>query len=403
MSNQTAETLKLSKRIEAMSESKTIRMAQKSRELQAEGKDIVNLSVGEPDFDTPDHIKKAAIQAIKDGYTHYTPVGGYGDLKEAISAKFKRDNDLFYKPAEIMVSNGAKHSIINVLLSLVNPGDEVVTPAPYWVSYPEMIKLAGGKMVNIPATAQQQFKITPDQLERALSDKTKVLIFNSPSNPTGSVYSRTEMDEIAGVLRKYPHVYIISDEIYEHIIFDGEHISFASYEDLKERTILVNGVSKCFAMTGWRIGYLAADARITKACEKLQGQFTSGPNSIAQKAAIAALEGGNKSALKMRDTFKKRRDMMFKLLGKGEWELNKPDGAFYFFPQIRTYFDRKYDGKTIKSAEDLCMYILESQGVAVVPGDAFGDPNCIRISYANSDEQLKKGAKGILKALEVLS
>lgn len=403
MSTDLRNSIALSERVEQMAESKTIRMSQKSRELKDQGKDIINLSLGEPDFSTPDYIKEAAIQAIRDGYTHYPPVGGFADLKEAIVNKLKNENDLDYQPSEVMVSNGAKHSIINVLLALVNPGDEVLTPVPYWVSYPEMIKISGGKMVTMDTDATSDFKITPQQLEQSITDKTRAIIFNSPSNPSGAVYDQEEMDALAEVLRKHPHVYIISDEIYEHINFVGEHHTFAGYDDLKDRVIVINGVSKGYAMTGWRIGYMAGDQRIIKACEKLQGQFTSAPNSISQKAAVAALNGGNHEALKMRDEFQKRRDFVLKDLKEIPGiKLSEPGGAFYFFPEIKDLFGSKNGDQTIEDSEQFCFYVLENYGVSLVPGDAFGANDCIRISYAASEESLEKGVKAIKEAVNNL-
>ena len=394
-------TYQLSDRIQQMEESKTIRMAQKGRELKSQGKEVINLSVGEPDFQTPDHIKEAAIQAIRDGYTHYPPVGGYPELKEAIVKKFQDDNGLTYQPNEVMVSNGAKHCLINALLALVNPGDEVITPLPYWVSYPEMIKIAGGKMVNIDSDASSDFKITPNQLEAAITEKTRVLIFNSPSNPAGAVYTKDEIRQIAEVLKKYPKVFIISDEIYEYINFQGGHYTLASFDDLKKRTAVINGVSKCFAMTGWRIGYMAADAALIKSCEKLQGQFTSGPNSISQRAALAALEGGNKSALEMRDIFRQRRDLVAQELQNiPGLNVSIPGGAFYFYPDIQSFLGKKFNGKPVNSPEEFCLTLLENTGLSLVPGDAFGDSQCVRISYAASEDQLQKGMKALKAFIE---
>jgi aspartate aminotransferase len=393
----------LSDRIKSLSVSQTLAMAQKSRELKAKGIDIISLSLGEPDFNTPDYIKAAAKKAIDDNYSKYPPVPGYNDLREAISNKFKVENGINYTPDQIVVSAGGKHSLINVILSIVNPGDEVIILAPYWVSYYDQIILAGGKPVVVEATLENDFKVSAEQLEVVITRKTRLIIFNSPSNPTGMVYTREEMKDIAGVVRKHEGLFIISDEIYEHILFKGEHVSMASFADIYDRVITVNGVSKGYAMTGWRIGYIGAPLWIAKAVDKLQGQFTSGVCSIAQRAALAAIKEDDGSRGKMRDAFLRRRDLICKLLKdiKG-MKVRVPQGAFYVMPDISHYFGLS-DGVTIiKTSEDLTLYLLDKAQVALVSGDAFGAPNCIRISYATSDEQLIEAVKRMKAALEML-
>jgi aspartate aminotransferase len=378
-------------------------MAQKSRELKAKGIDIISLSLGEPDFNTPDYIKEAAKKAIDDNYSKYPPVPGYTDLREAISAKFKRENNLIYSPDQIIVSAGGKHSLINVILSIVNPGDEVIILAPYWVSYYDQVIIAEGKPVIIKATLENDFKISPEQLEAAITSKTRLIIFNSPSNPTGMVYSRSEMEQLARVIEKHEGVFIISDEIYEHIIFNGEHVSLATFDFIYDRVITVNGVSKGYAMTGWRIGYIGAPLWIAKACNKLQGQFTSGVCSIAQRAALAAVQGDGESQKIMRAAFLRRRDLICGLLKdiKGI-RVNIPQGAFYVMPDISYYFG-KTDGETkITNSDELALYLLDKAQVATVGGDAFGAPECLRISYATSDELLVEAVKRIKEALEKL-
>jgi aspartate aminotransferase len=394
----------LSDLIKSLSESATLAMAQKSRELKAKGLDIISLSLGEPDFNTPDYIKEAAKKAIDDNYSKYPPVPGYLDLREAISRKFKQENGLNYSPDQIIVSAGGKHSLINVILSIINPGDEVIILAPYWVSYYDQIIIAGGKPVVIEATIENDFKIRPEQLEAAITSKTRLIIFNSPSNPTGMVYNRAEMEKIARVVEKHEGVFIMSDEIYEHIIFAGEHVSMASFNFIFDRVITVNGVSKAFAMTGWRIGYLGAPLWIAKACNKLQGQFTSGVSSIAQRAALSALEGSGDSHKKMKEAFHRRRDLICGLLKEIDGlKVTVPEGAFYVMPDI-SYFLGKSDGQTtIVTADDLALYLLDKAQVAVVGGDAFGAPGCIRISYATSDDLLVESVKRIKGALEKLS
>lgn len=394
----------LSDRIKSLSVSQTLAMAQKSRELKAKGFDIISLSLGEPDFNTPDYIKEAAKKAIDDNYSRYPPVPGYNDLREAISRKFKRENGINYTADQIVVSAGGKHSLINVILSIVNPGEEVIILAPYWVSYYDQIILAGGKPVVVETTLENDFKVSPEQLEVVITKKTRLIIFNSPSNPTGMVYTREEMEEIARVVQKYQGLYIISDEIYEHILFKGEHVSMASFDYIYDQVITVNGVSKGYAMTGWRIGYIGAPVWIAKAVDKLQGQFTSGVCSIAQRAALAAIDGDDGGSRKMmRDAFLRRRDLICRLLKdiKG-MKVKVPQGAFYVMPDISHYFGRS-DGETkIKNSNDLVLYLLDKAQVALVDGDAFGAPNCMRISYATSDDLLVEAVKRMKGALDKL-
>jgi len=393
----------ISERINNLSESETLAMARMSRELKAQGFNVISLCLGEPDFYTPDHIKQAAKDAIDKNFTFYPPVNGYPELREAICQKLKRDNKLDFKPENIVVSTGAKQSIANVVLSLVNPGDDVIVPAPYWVSYKEIIKMAEAKAIYITADIKNDFKITAAQLEKAITPKTKLFIFSSPCNPTGSVYTKDELKALADVFAKHKQVFIISDEIYEHINFSGCHESIAQFENVRERVIIINGVSKAFAMTGWRIGYLAAPVEIANACNKLQGQFTSGACSIAQKASIAAISGDLSSVKTMLKAFHERRDLVVKLLNEiPGMKTNIPQGAFYVFPDISYYFG-KTDGKvTIKDAPELCDYLIKKVYVALVPGDAFGDPNCIRISYATSNDLLIEAIKRIKNALSEL-
>jgi aspartate aminotransferase len=390
----------ISERINNLSESETLAMARLSRQLKEKGFDVISLSLGEPDFNTPDHIKQAAKDAIDQNVTFYPPVNGFPQLREAICKKFKRENNLDFKPENILVSTGAKQSIANAVMSLLNPGDEVIIPAPYWVSYKEIIKLAEAKPIYVTASIEHDFKITPAQLEKAITAKTKLFIFSSPCNPTGSVYSKAELKALADVFALHEQVYILSDEIYEHINFSGVHESIAQFENIRQRVIIINGVSKCFAMTGWRIGYMAAPLKITEACNKLQGQITSGACSIAQKAAVAALNGDLSSVKTMLKAFHERRDLVIKLLNEiPGMKTNTPQGAFYVFPDV-TYYYGKTDGKiTIKGAPDLCDYILNKVFVAIVPGNAFGDPNCIRLSYATSKEMLTEAISRVKKAL----
>ena len=393
----------LSDRIKSLSVSQTLAMAQKSRELKAKGLDIISLSLGEPDFFTPDHIKEAAKKAIDENYTQYPPVPGYTDLREAISVKFKEENGLTYSPDQIIVSAGGKHSLINVILSLVNPGDEVVILAPYWVSYYDQAILAEGIPVIVEATIENNFKIKPEQLEEVITPKTRLVIFNSPSNPTGMVYSAREMEKIARVIEKHEGLFIISDEIYEHITFSGKHVSMASFDYIFDRVITLNGVSKAFAMTGWRIGYIGAPLWIAKACNKLQGQFTSGVCSIAQRAALAAIQVKSDSVEAMRKAFLRRRDLICSLLGNVEgMKVRVPEGAFYVLPDI-SYYIGKSDGDTvIKDSDGLAFYLLDKARVALVGGTAFGAPKCVRISYAASDENIIEAVRRIKEALSLL-
>jgi aspartate aminotransferase len=394
----------LSDRIKSLSVSQTLAMAQKSRELKAKGLDIISLSLGEPDFNTPDYIKEAAKKAIDDNYSKYPPVPGYDDLRNAISKKFRNENGINYSSDQIIVSAGGKHSLINVILSIINPGDEVIILAPYWVSYYDQIILAGGKPVVVEALLENDFKIRPEQLESAITDKTRLIIFNSPSNPTGMVYTGGEMEKIARIVEKHEGLFIISDEIYEHIIFEGRHVSMASFDFIYDRVITVNGVSKGYAMTGWRIGYIGAPLWIAKACNKLQGQFTSGVCSIAQRAALAAITGGDDSRQVMKEAFLRRRDLICGLLKEVKGlKIRVPQGAFYVLPDI-SYYLGKSDGNTrLTNSDDLALYLLDKAQVAVVGGDAFGAPQCIRISYANSDELLVEAVKRIKTALELLN
>ena len=390
----------LSDRILNMSTSATLAMAAKARELRAEGKDIIGLSLGEPDFNTPDYIKDAAIQAINDNYSAYTPVDGYVELKDAIITKFKRDNDLNYNHSQIVVSTGAKQSLANLAAVLLNDGDEVILPCPYWVSYADLVKLNDGIPVEVPTTIATDFKMTPEQLEAAITPKTKMLWYSSPCNPSGSVYSKEELRALADVLVKHPNIIVVSDEIYEHINFSGEHASMAQFEDMYDRTVTVNGVSKAFAMTGWRIGYIGGPEKIARACNKMQGQITSGANSIAQRAVITALNESPSKVQFMIDEFKIRRDLVLDLLKDIEgFKTNIPEGAFYVFPNVSYYFGKTLRGTTINNASDFSLYLLEEALVATVDGGAFGNPDCIRISYAASQDNIKEAVKRIKKAL----
>jgi len=392
----------LSDRINAMEVSATLGMAAKTRELKAEGKDIVGLSLGEPDFDIPDFIKEAAIEAIQQNYSKYTPIDGYLELREAICEKFKRDNNLNYKPSQIVVSTGAKQCLANVALAMLNPGDEVIFPAPYWVSYKEIAKMAGGVPIEVHTTIENNFKITPAQLETAITPKTKMVWFNTPCNPSGSIYSKAELEALAVVLRKHPHIFILSDEIYEYINFTNERVtSIAEIDGLYERTITVNGMSKAFAMTGWRIGYMGAPEWIAKACAKVQGQVTSGANAIAQRASIAALKAPKSKIQYMVDEFKRRRDLVLQLLNEIEgFKLNIPEGAFYVFPDISSFFGKTLRGRIINNASDFSLYLLEEAMVATVTGEAFGDANCIRFSYAASEKDLREAIRRIKESLQ---
>jgi aspartate aminotransferase len=395
---------KLSDRINNLAESQTLAMAKKSRELQAQGKDIISLSIGEPDFNTPDFIKEAAKLAIDNNFTRYSPVAGYLDLRKAISEKFKRDNQLNYTAEQIIVSTGAKQSIANVVLSMINPGEEVIVPIPFWVSYIETIKLAEGIPVTIPTSIDANFKISPAQLKAAITPKTKMIIFSTPCNPSGSVYNKEELKALAEVIVQYPDLYVISDEIYEYINFIGKHESIAQFDFIYDRVITVNGMSKGYAMTGWRIGYIGAPLWIAQACEKMQGQFTSGTSSISQMASLEAVKADPKLTYDMRDAFKKRRDLVLNLLKEiPGLKANTPDGAFYIFPDISSYFGKSYNNIHIKNSHDLSMFLLEEGNIALVSGDAFGDDNCIRFSYASSEAVLIEAVKRIKETLAKLN
>nr|WP_320057444.1 pyridoxal phosphate-dependent aminotransferase [uncultured Bacteroides sp.] len=394
----------LSDRLNSLSPSETLAMSQKSNELKAQGVDVINMSVGEPDFNTPDHIKEAAKKAVDDNFSRYSPVPGYPALRNAIVEKLKKENGLDYTAAQILCSNGAKQSVCNVLMALIGPGDEVVIPAPYWVSYPEMVKLAEGTNVFVSAGIEQDFKITPAQLEAAITPKTKALILCSPSNPTGSVYTKEELAGLAAVLANYPQVVIIADEIYEHINYIGQHESIAQFPEVRDRVVIVNGVSKAYAMTGWRIGFIAGPQWIVSACNKLQGQYTSGPCSVSQKAAEAAYVGTQAPVEEMRVAFERRRDLIVKLAKEiPGFEVNVPQGAFYLFPKCNSYFGKSADGRKVVDAGDLAMYLLEVGHVACVGGTAFGAPECIRMSYATSDENIVEAMRRIKEALGKLA
>jgi aspartate aminotransferase len=394
----------VSDRLAKLSASATIAMNQRSKDLQSQGIDVINLSVGEPDFNSPDHIKEAAKKAVDDNYSFYPPVAGYPELRKAIVDKLKKQNGLDYTADQIVVSSGAKHSIVNVMLCIINHGDEVIVPAPYWVSYPEQVKIADGKPVIIETGIETDFRITPDQLRDAITPKTKALVFSSPSNPTGSLYSKEELEALADILAEHEKIIIISDEIYEHINFVGKHESIAQFDRIKDRVVLVNGVSKGYAMTGWRLGYIAAPVWIAKAVTKLQGQFTSGATAVAQIASIAALTGDHGPTEEMNKAFNRRRDLLLRHLNEIEGvKCSVPEGAFYVFPDVSHYYGKKIGDKAIENSGDLCMYLLESGHIATVPGAAFGAPKCIRISYANSDENLEEAMKRLKAALAKLN
>jgi aspartate aminotransferase len=391
----------LSARINSLPISATLEMAAKARELKTKGIDVIGLSLGEPDFNTPEFIKDAAVQAVQDNWNSYSPVDGYADLKTAICNKFKRDNNLDYNPAQIVVSTGAKQSIANICMVLLNPGDEVLLPAPYWVSYSAIATLAEAKSIIIPSSIETDFKITPEQLEAAITPKTKLVMFNSPNNPSGTIYSEKEYRSLGSVLEKYPDVFILSDEIYEHINYGTPHFSIASIPELYDRTITVNGVAKAFAMTGWRIGYIGAPEWLAKACNKMQGQITSGANCIAQRATIAAVEAPVSNIQYMVDEFAKRREIIIQLLSEIPGiKINQPEGAFYVFPDISFYFGKTLTGKKIQNASDFALYLLEYAHVATVTGDAFGNSNCIRISYAASEKNIRTAIARISKSLQ---
>lgn len=390
----------LSDRLNRLSPSATLAMSQRSSELKAQGVDIINLSVGEPDFNTPDHIKEAAIKAVQDNWTRYSPVPGYPDLKKAIVAKLKNENGLDYLPSQILCSNGAKQSVCNAIMALVNPGDEVIIPAPYWVSYPQMVLLAEGTPVAIPTTIEQDFKVTPEQLEQAITPRTRAIILCSPSNPTGSVYSSAELEALKDVLLKHERVMVIADEIYEHINYVGAHASMAQFADIKDRVVIVNGVSKAYAMTGWRIGFIAAPEWVVKGCNKLQGQYTSGPCSVSQKAAEAAYTGSQECVETMRQAFERRRDLIVSLAREiPGLEVNNPQGAFYLFPKCSSIFGKRDGDRVINNSTDLAMYLLEVGHVATVGGDAFGSPECFRMSYATSEANITEAMRRIADTL----
>ena len=397
---QTTMSNQLSDRLNRLSPSATLAMSQKSSELKAQGVDIINMSVGEPDFNTPDHIKQAAIKAVEDNWSRYSPVPGYPELKKAIVEKLKRENGLDYAPTQILCSNGAKQSVCNAIMALVNAGDEVIIPAPYWVSYPQMVLLAEGTPVFLEATIEQDFKITPQQLESAITPRTKALILCSPSNPTGSVYTKEELRALKDVLLRHRDVIVLADEIYEHINYVGEHASMAQFEDIKDRVVVINGVSKAYAMTGWRIGFIAAPEWIVKGCNKLQGQYTSGPCSVSQKAAEAAFSGDQQCVEDMRLAFERRKNLIVNLAREiPGLEVNDPQGAFYLFPRCSSFFGKSDGDRKIASSTDLAMYLLEVAHVATVGGDAFGSPKCFRMSYATSDENIKEAMRRIKEAL----
>lgn len=393
----------LSNRLNRLAPSQTLAMSQKSGEMKAQGIDVINMSVGEPDFNTPDHIKEAAKKAVDENFSRYSPVPGYMDLRKAIVAKLKNENNLDYTTSEILVSSGAKQSVCNTVMALVNDGEEVIIPAPYWVSYPQMVKLAGGTPVIVNAGFEQNFKMTPEQLEAAITPKTRMLILCSPSNPTGSVYTKDELEALAEVIKRHDDLFVLADEIYEHINYVGKHESIAQFPGMKERTIIVNGVSKAYAMTGWRIGFIAAPEWIVKGCNKLQGQYTSGPCSVSQKAAEAAYTTSQECVETMRKAFERRRDLIVELakeiLGL---EVNCPQGAFYLFPKCSGFYGKCYEGKTINNSTDLAMFLLEEGHVATVGGDAFGDPECFRMSYATSDDNIREAMRRIKETLAKL-
>lgn len=390
----------LSDRLNRLSPSATLAMSQRSSELKAQGVDIINMSVGEPDFNTPDHIKEAAIKAVQDNWTRYSPVPGYPDLKKAIAAKLKNENGLDYLPSQILCSNGAKQSVCNAIMALVNPGDEVIIPAPYWVSYPQMVLLAEGTPVAIPTTIEQDFKVTPEQLEQAITPRTRAIILCSPSNPTGSVYSAAELEALKDVLLKHERVMVIADEIYEHINYVGAHASMAQFADIKDRVVIVNGVSKAYAMTGWRIGFIAAPEWVVKGCNKLQSQYTSGPCSVSQKAAEAAYTGSQECVETMRQAFERRRNLIVSLAREiPGLEVNNPQGAFYLFPKCSSFFGKRDGDRVINNSTDLAMYLLEVGHVATVGGDAFGSPECFRMSYATSEANITEAMRRIADTL----
>lgn len=395
--------MKLSSLLDRFSEPETLKMAKLGRELRAKGVDVIDLSLGEPDFDTPDHIKQSAKKAVDDNYSHYTPVAGYLDLREAVCTKLKRDNNLDYKPENIVVSTGAKQSLANIILATVDQGDEVIIPAPFWVTYSELVKIAGGVPVILPTTMENKYKITGAELEKAITSKTRVFLFSSPCNPSGSVYSKEELKDLAAVFAKHKDIFIISDEIYEYINFIGKHESIAQFDEIKDQVIIVNGLSKGYAMTGYRLGYIAANAAVAKGCEKLQGQFTSGTNAVTQRAAIDALTGDQAPTLAMTKEFERRKKRVMQLVSEVPgWKLAEPDGAFYVFPRVDSYFGKANGDEKIENADDLCMYLLNTAHVSTVTGRAFGSPECIRLSFANSLEKIEEAYKRIKDALAKL-
>jgi aspartate aminotransferase len=395
--------MQLSTLLTRFNEPETLKMAKLGRELRAQGIDVIDLSLGEPDFDTPQHIKDAAIKAINDNWSHYTPVAGFADLREAVCTKLKRDNNLDYKPENIITSTGAKQSLANAIYAVVDNGDEVIIPTPYWVTYSELVKMAGGKVIEIRTTPESGFKVSPQQFEAAITDKTKLFMFSSPCNPSGAVYSKAELEGLVEVFRKYPNILIISDEIYEYINFVGGHESIAQFSDLKERIILINGLSKGFAMTGWRLGYIAASVEIVKACEKIQGQLTSGTCSITQKAAVAALTGNLKPSVEMTEEFTRRRARVMELIKDiPGFKCFAPEGAFYIFPDVSYYYGKSDGTQTVANAADFSMYLLNTANVSSVMGDAFGEPNCVRFSFANSMANIEKAWIRIIEALAKL-
>ena len=395
--------IKLSNRLNRLQPSATLAMSQKSSELKASGIDIINLSIGEPDFNTPDSVKDAAHQAIDDNYSHYSPVPGYPVLRKAIVEKLKRENGLDYSESQILCSNGAKQSVCNAIMALVDDGDEVIIPAPYWVSYPQMVKLAGGEPVFVEATIEQNFKITPAQLEASITPRTRLLILCSPSNPTGAVYNAQELEALAEVLKKHEDIIVLSDEIYEHINYIGSHASIAQVDGMKERTVIINGVSKAYAMTGWRIGFIAGPEWIVKGCNKLQGQYTSGPCSVSQIAAAEAFSGDQQCVEEMRQAFERRKNLIVELTRQiPGFEVSVPDGAFYIFPRISQFFGKQYEGSVINTSTDFAMFLLQIGHVATVGGDAFGSPNCIRLSYATSEDNIREAMKRISKTVALL-
>ena len=395
--------MKLSSRLDLFAEPETLKMAKLGRELRAKGVDVIDLSLGEPDFDTPEHIKEALKKAVDDNYSHYTPVAGYPDLREAVCTKLKRDNNLDYKPENILVSTGAKQSLANVVMAILSKGDDAVIPTPYWVTYSEIVKLAEGKVSLVRTSIENKYKMTAAELEAAIKPETRLFIFSSPCNPSGSVYTREELSALAEVFKKHPDVFIISDEIYEYINFVGKHESIAQFEDLKDRIIIINGLSKGYAMTGYRLGYIAAHPDVVKACEKLQGQYTSGANAVTQRGAIVALTGDLKPSVEMNIEFARRRERMLELLKAIPGvQIAEPDGAFYVFPVVTAYFSKKNGEEVLKDADDLCMYLLNTAHVSTVTGRAFGEPTCIRISFANSMEKIEEAMKRISDALTKL-